>query len=313
LAEQPQRTTFAGEDKAQIEPKSRILQFAWALKTDGKSEKTIRNYVQCLNLLIDNAANLYEPETVKAVIATKESWSSTTKVLVTAAYHKFAEHCNIKWKMPKYRACKKIPFIPLESEIDALIAACGRKTSVVLQIMKETAMRCGEAVRLEWKDIDGEQASITLNLPEKNGIARMFKVPNKLISMVNSLPKKSKGIFGSSPVQCQRSLATAFYIQRKRVAMKLQNPRLLQIHFHTLRHWKATMEYAKTKDILHVMKLLGHRKIDNTLVYTQLISFESNDYHSAVAKTVEEAKKLIEAGFEYVCDMESVSLFRKRK
>ena len=49
------------------------------------------------------------------------------------------------------------------------------------------------------------------------------------------------------------------------------------------------MEYAKTKDILHVMKLLGHKNVKNTLVYTQLISFEADQYISKVAKTVEEA------------------------
>lgn len=27
---------------------------------------------------------------------------------------------------------------------------------------------------------------------------------------------------------------------------KLENPRLLQIHFHTLRHWKATKKYHRT-------------------------------------------------------------------
>ena len=73
------------------------------------------------------------------------------------------------------------------------------------------------------------------------------------------------------------------------------------------------MEYHKTKGILHVMKLLGHRKIDNTLIYTQLVQFESDDHHSAVAEDVEEAKKLIEAGFEYVCTHENTMLFRKRK
>ena len=31
------------------------------------------------------------------------------------------------------------------------------------------------------------------------------------------------------------------------------------------------------------------------------------------AKTLEEAKQLIESGFEYVCDMEDCKLFRKRK
>jgi len=61
------------------------------------------------------------------------------------------------------------------------------------------------------------------------------------------------------------------------------------------------------------MKMLGHRNIQNTLLYTQLISFESDEFHSATAKTVKEAQKLIEAGFEYVCEFDGVRLFRKRK
>jgi integrase len=88
---------------------------------------------------------------------------------------------------------------------------------------------------------------------------------------------------------------------------------MLQIHFHTFRHWKATTEYAKTKDILDVMKMLGHKNIQNTLLYTQLIDFETDDYHSATAITVQEIQKLVEASFEYVCGFEDVKLFRKRK
>ena len=37
------------------------------------------------------------------------------------------------------------------------------------------------------------------------------------------------------------------------------------------------------------------------------------DYASATAKSVSEAAKLIEQGFEYVCDIDAVKLFRKRK
>ncbi len=74
------------------------------------------------------------------------------------------------------------------------------------------------------------------------------------------------------------------------------------------------MEYHKTKDILHVMQMLGHRNIKNALIYTQLISFEGeNEYICKVAKTVERAAELIEAGFEYVCDIDGTKLFRKRK
>jgi hypothetical protein len=73
------------------------------------------------------------------------------------------------------------------------------------------------------------------------------------------------------------------------------------------------MEYHKTRDVLHVMNLLGHRNIESTLVYTQLISFETDEYHSAVVRTVEEARKLLETGFDYVCQKDDLMLFKKRK
>ena len=73
------------------------------------------------------------------------------------------------------------------------------------------------------------------------------------------------------------------------------------------------MEYQKTKNILRVMDLLGHRNIESTLVYRRLIDFEGDGYHSAVAKSVEEARKLLETGFEYVCQKDDIMLFRKRK
>jgi hypothetical protein len=56
------------------------------------------------------------------------------------------------------------------------------------------------------------------------------------------------------------------------------------------------------------MRLLGHKRIQNTLNYTQLVEFNSQDeYVCKAARTTEEAKELIESGFEYVCDMEQVS------
>jgi integrase len=128
--------------------------------------------------------------------------------------------------------------------------------------------------------------------------------------MINHLPRKNEKVFRIPLVS---GVGSELCKARKRVATKLQNPRLRIISFHTIRHWKATIEYAKTKDILHVKELLGHRSLNNTLIYTQLVNFEKDEYYSATAKTVEEAKQLIDAGFEYVCEMENCKLFRKRK
>ncbi|MCS7114254.1 MAG: site-specific integrase [Nitrososphaerota archaeon] len=192
---------------------------------------------------------------------------------------------------------------------DQLIAACSRKISAFLQLLKETGIRSGEAWQLKWTDLDLANNTVRVT-PEKGSEPRIFKISTKLAAMLNSLPKTSERIFGSSSLRTIRRL---FQKQRQRIAQKLENPRLLNITFHTLRHWKATMEYHRTKDILHVMRILGHKNIKNTLIYTQLIPSSEDEYICKVAKTIEEAKKLIEAGFDYVCDIEDAKLFRKRK
>jgi len=58
------------------------------------------------------------------------------------------------------------------------------------------------------------------------------------------------------------------------------------------------MLYQKTKDILYVKEQLGHKRIETTLIYTHLIRFSDEEYVTAVAKTVESARKLIETGFQ---------------
>ncbi|MCX8171971.1 MAG: tyrosine-type recombinase/integrase [Candidatus Bathyarchaeota archaeon] len=203
-----------------------------------------------------------------------------------------------------------MPFIPLEREIDDLIASCNRYIAVFLQIAKETGARAGEIFNLKWIDVDFERGVITIT-PEKGSEPRVFRISSKLIAMLNRLSRSEEKVF--SHYRSLNVLRRCFERYRKRAADKFGNPRLLRISFHTLRHWKATTEYAKTKDILHVMKTLGHRRIENTLKYTQLIKFESDEYICKVAKTLEEIAQLIEAGFEYVCEHNNLKFFRKRK
>jgi len=170
-------------------------------------------------------------------------------------------------------------------------------------------MRIGEAWKLEWIDVDAENCTIKCKA-EKHGNPRMFKVSAKLIAMVNNLPKKSQRVFGTESLSGFR---WKFDLKKKKLAETLQNPRLLQIKFHTFRHWKATMEYHKTKDILHVKQLLGHKRIDSTLVYTQLVTFESDEYHVRISTSLKEDKELIEAGFEPMTERDGVKIYRKRK
>lgn len=293
------------------EVKGEILGLLWWMQKQGYSPETINSRSEILFRLARLGADLHNPESVKAIVAL-QSWAPGRKANVIRAYNLFAKWAGIKWTPPKTCVPEKLPFIPLEREIDDLIAGCSKHIAVALQIMKETGARSGEVFKLKWSDINFENMTITINDPEKSSHARIFKISSKLIGMLNRLDRSSENIF--SRFKSVKNMRCSFARQRRRVAYKLGNPRLLKITFHTLRHWKATMEYAKTKDILHVMQTLGHKNIKNTLRYTQLINFEDEEYIVKVAKTKDEIVKLLEAGFQYECtDAEGLLYFKKRK
>jgi len=163
---------------------------------------------------------------------------------------------------------------------------------------------------LKWTEVDIETRVVTFT-PQKRSRPRQFKLSAKLCSMISGLPKKDSRVFGNGNLEKFRR---NYEKQRRHMAEKLSSPRLNQITMHTFQHWKATYEYHKTKDILHVMHLLGHRSIQNTLRYTQLIDWGTeSDYVCKVAQTLAEASQLIETGFDYVTEMDGAKLFRKRK
>ena len=100
---------------------------------------------------------------------------------------------------------------------------------------------------------------------------------------------------------------------RNRVAIKLNDPSLKEIRAYDLRHFFISMIYAKTRDPIYTMKLSGHKKLQTIMVYVQLLSTGEEEWTHGAAKTLDEAFKLIDAGFEYVTEMDGTKLFRKRK
>jgi len=299
-------------DKATI--KGKIIDFGWQLKKNGYSEGTIKQYMWILMHLVKLGSDILNADSVKEVIAQQQAWSKARKKTVAAAYTKFLQTYGMTWIPPKCKVTRKIPFIPTQEELNTLISGTGKKTSTFLQLLMETAMRAGEGKSLLWTDIDFEKRLITLNQPEKGGNPRIWKVSPKLIAMLNALPRKNLKVFGDSSMNSSR---TTFLKARKRLAAKLQNPRLLKISFHTLRHWKATMLYHETKDPFYVKEFLGHKKLDTTLLYIQiekaLFKEINDDFIVKVAKNPKEIKALLEVGFGYVCQKDDLLYFRKRK
>jgi integrase len=284
LATATETKTVAGDGKQrEQEVKGLILQFEVSCKNDGKEQTTIESYGKRL-LKISENADIDNPESVKAYIATKET--DNTKAGYVVAYSSYLSWRGKYWKAPKYRVTSPIPeFLPTEEEMDQLVAGCGKKTATILQVIKETGMRIGECMRLPWTSLNDKDNILTLNKPEKHGLPRILKISPKLVMMIQALPKQHEKIFRNTSA---KNAACSYSDQRKRLALKVGNERLAKINFHLVRHWFGTMLYHKTHDLHYVMRMLGHRNITSTLIYINmeqaLFSRTANEYHKDCIK-----------------------------
>jgi len=293
---------------------SQLVSFSeWARK-QGYREQTIDHNIASLKSIARNVGLDYS-ENVKARIA-NSNVSEARKQKLAYDYLRYCRFKGISWVPPKYKPTEVVPFIPTEEEVTQLVSGMGHRMAAFLQLLKETGVRAGEGWAVKWSDIDAERRTVTV-IAEKHSYSRTLRVSDRCLAMLNLMPKTGKYVFhkdADRPVQSLVYARRAFERRRKRLAAKLQNPRLLTINFRTMRHYRATTLYHRTKDLLLVKSQLGHRSLSSTMRYTHLIDFPNDDYVCKTATNTAEAKELIESGFEYVAtSQDSVMLFRKRK
>ena len=309
--QEPQLKAEAGTQPTQ---QGKLINFSWWMKKQGYAKSTILGRTKLVHLMARRGADLWDPESVKELIAKQETWSEGTKANAVIAYNSFLAMEKLTWNPPRYKRPGRIPFIPLESEIDGFIAACGKILGTFLQGLKETGADPGELWFIRWVDINPTARTLTINHPVKGHNPRVLPISPHFLRRLDLLPKKSERIFG----QYISTMYANFRSQRLRITRQQGNPRLKEIVFTTFRHWKATMEYHRTKDILYVMRLLGHKTLKSTMIYIDLEkaiygSLQSEEFTARVANTLEEAFSLVEAGFDYVTEIDGGKIFRKRK
>jgi integrase len=292
-------------------PTARIEEYVASIASDGMATETQTTRRKLLTRLA-KICDITNPYEAKETLA-KLQWKNSTKAIATntlTAYYKFL---GKQWTPPKYQADSRIPFIPTEKEIDALIANAYTKYATALQTLKETACRTDELFKIQWTDIDTQRRTATITA-SKHSNSRIVPISSILIEMLSQLPKQTQKVFPMT----KHSFRTTYQKLRQRTATKIGNPRILKISPHTLRHWKATMLYHETKDILHVKTILGHKSINSTMIYINienaLFLTETDGWTTIVTHNIDEETKAIHTGFQLVRAInETTAIYKKRK
>jgi hypothetical protein len=115
--------------------KGKIIEYAWWLKKDGKSDSTIRGRTKILQILAKRGANLYDPESIKDAIA-KQPWCNGRKTPVDA-YSSFLK-CRRSMEARSINDTQAA-LHPKKTEIDQLIAGLQSTDGNLPSMLKEQA------------------------------------------------------------------------------------------------------------------------------------------------------------------------------
>ena len=137
----------------------------------------------------------------------------------------------------------------------------------LVRLATETAMRRGELLSLTWDNVDlGEQ---TAYLPDtKNGTARVVPLSMAAVALLKTLPRHLSGrVFPITEDSVKKAFTRA--IKRARDSYEREcseglakpDERLLDLHFHDLRHEATSRIAEKLDNILELSAVTGHKDV----------------------------------------------------
>src|SRR5207244_7509458 len=100
--------------------------------------------------LSNRLGTLLDGDSVKDFVARMDARGGTKK-LNLLAYRLYSKWKGFKFDLPMVGDTEaQLPFIPLETELDSLIAGSGKKLASILQILKITGCRVWVVTRSDW-------------------------------------------------------------------------------------------------------------------------------------------------------------------
>ena len=309
---QPSRTVTAETIKQAIIPNNApILNVLIQMKNDNKSNDTIKFTRKSLTYLAKHTS-LTEPEAAKHFIAQIE-YSDGYKKNLCIAYNRFCKHYQINWKMPLYIQEAKNVKLPTKEKLLMLIAKATMPTSIKLKLSMETGLRPVELCRLKANDLDIDHKAIT-PVTAKRGNPRTLKISLQLMDSIVSwihlkhIQPNEKIFKGTSD-----DYGKHYRAMRNKLAKDQNDPSIHNIRLYDFRHYFCSKQLADTKDPYFVMIQMGHKKLETTQTYMHLMMLNDDEWTCKAASTLEELTQLVEAGFQYVTDINGLKIFKKRK
>jgi integrase/recombinase XerD len=250
------------------------------MKLRNLSRKTIKSYLYHTRRFLDFTQK--PPESItdddvrkyisysfdlnKANFSTVRQCIGSLKFLFNSVIHK-----DVFINVPYPKKEHKLPTILTKEEVSRLLCATTNpKHLLLLKLIYSAGLRVSEVVKLKTTDIDLEDRTLHIRYG-KGKRDRIIPIPESLCQEIReflSPESSSSHLFRSRPDRRGHiSIKTA-----QKVLTKASRKACIkkQVHPHTLRHSFATHLLEQGTDIRFIQKLLGHKRITTTEIYTQV-------------------------------------------
>ncbi|MEM3221532.1 MAG: tyrosine-type recombinase/integrase [Saccharolobus sp.] len=200
---------------------------------------------------------------------------------VTVRYYVIAVRRFLKWlgipiKPPIPKIRKKEVKALTEEEINRVLEACKRaRDKLIIRLLLDTGLRANELLSIKIKDIDIDNNMIRVR-NTKNGEERVVFFTD------NTKQILKKYIRGKNPDDKLFYITyDALYRKLKRLGEKVG----IDLRPHVLRHTFATLSLKRGMNLITLQKLLGHKDLKTTQIYTHLILEDLRNEYLKVMRT----------------------------
>jgi len=214
---------------------------------------------------LESAAKALYPRCARSTI-NRQVFTPFSAVMRHGAVRGLCEYKELERpKQPKGR----VRWLTLE-EADRLIAACSPTLQPVVVLLLYTGARLGEALSLEWRQVDLKRAHVAF-LNTKNGTDRGMPLHPRVVAALANLSHRDGRVFltsegkayGAESADGRGYIGSPFKAARERAGIE-------DFHPHDCRHTWATWHYAANRDLLKLMTLGGWKTISMVQRYAHV-------------------------------------------
>jgi site-specific recombinase XerD len=232
---------------------------------------TVQTYESCLKVIFENIGEHPSLDQIKNYLATIKGYSYHKQLVGTIHnYFEFVlkQPLNLS-DIPYPRKVYKLPEILSIEEIQAIFDKCQNlKHRTILSLLYGSGLRMGEVLNLKLSDIDSSR--MVFNIREGKGLKdRQMPLSQQLSDLINNYisqynPKEYlfNGQFGLQYTNSSVNSLLKYYADKAGVKKR--------IHAHKIRHCYATHLLEAGTEMSLIQKLLGHKKIQTTQIYSHI-------------------------------------------